>query len=86
VRAVLAGAAFRELLANQGLRAADGTAGPSFAAPRGAPADVTPTPSAGTDGGNGSGGNGSGGDGSNAPDAKAVQSALTKWTRLTARS
>jgi hypothetical protein len=86
LRPILAGAAFRELLANQGLRAADGTAGPSFAAPRGAPADVTPTPSAGPDGDNGSGGNGSGGDGSNAPDAKAVQSALTKWTRLTARS
>lgn len=78
---VLAGAAFRQALAACGLRAADGTAGAGFAAPRGAPADVTATPSAGT-----GGGSGSGGDGTGAPDAQAVQAVLKTWTTVTTRS
>jgi hypothetical protein len=81
LRRILAGSAFRELLAAEGLRAADGTPGPGFAAPRGAPADVTPTPTSGTAGGTGSGGAGSG-----APDATAVKNALGRWTKATARA
>jgi Ca-activated chloride channel homolog len=81
LRGVLTGAAFREQLATNGLRTADGTAGAGFAAPRGAPADVTPTPSAGT-----AGGSGSGGDSSGAPDAAAVKAVLKTWSSVTARS
>jgi hypothetical protein len=81
LRGVLAGGAFREQLAANGLRNADGTAGAGFAAPRGAPADVTPTPSAGT-----AGGSGSGGDGDAAPDGAAVKAVLGTWTKVTARS
>jgi Ca-activated chloride channel homolog len=81
LRGVLGGTAFRKALATNGLRAADGTAGAGFAAPRGAPADVTPTPSAGT-----GGGSGSAGDGSSVPDAGAVKSVLSTWTRVTSRS
>jgi Ca-activated chloride channel family protein len=80
LRGQLAGAAFRDLLAVQGLRASDGTAGGAFDPPRGAPADVTPTPSAGT-----AGGSGSGGDGSPVPDSAAVQAVLRTWTSITAR-
>jgi hypothetical protein len=80
LRRILAGSAFRELLAAGGLRAADGTPGPGFAAPRGAPADVTPTPTSGAAGGTGSGGAGSG-----APDATAVKNALTRWNKATTR-
>jgi Ca-activated chloride channel family protein len=81
LRGVLAGTGFRDALAKTGLRAADGTAGAGFAAPRGAPADVTPTPSAGS-----GGVSGSGGDGSGAPDAAAVGAVLRTWDTVTARS
>lgn len=80
LRGELGGAEFRDLLAAEGLRASDGTAGAGFAAPAGAPADVTPTPSAGT-----AGGSGSGGDGSTVPDSAAVQSVLRTWTSITTR-
>jgi Ca-activated chloride channel family protein len=80
LRGLLTGTAFRDLLAAEGLRAADGTAGAGFAAPQGAPADVTPTPSAGT-----AGGSGSGGDGSAATDSAAVQGVLRTWSAITAR-
>jgi Ca-activated chloride channel homolog len=78
---ILAGSGFRERLAAQGLRAADGTPGPGFAAPRGAPPDVTPTPTSGT-----AGGTGSGGDGSGVPDPAAVRDALARWSRATTRT
>jgi Ca-activated chloride channel homolog len=82
LQALLAGSAFRDMLAANGLRAPDGTAGAGFAAPRGAPSDVTPSPSASGS----AGGSGSGGDSAGVPDAGTVQRALRTWSAVTSRS
>jgi Ca-activated chloride channel family protein len=74
LRKALSGGSFRDQLATQGLRGADGVAGSGFSAPRGAPVDVTPSPGqSGQTGGSAAGG----------LDTTAVDRALRTWTTMT---
>lgn len=77
LRSQLVSSTFRDLLAADGLRASDGSAGTAFALPRGgtspAAAATAPTPSA-----SGAGGTAAGG-----PDPTVVDRALSTWTAVT---
>jgi hypothetical protein len=77
LRAQLAGPAFADRLAAQGLRSADGTAGAGLALPPGAP---TPAPAGGTPT---STAPSSGGGAASGPQPAAVERALSTWTAVT---
>jgi Ca-activated chloride channel family protein len=82
LRTALSSSAFRDELATQGLRGPDGTAGAGFTAPRGAPVDLTPTPSRVNASPTSSSDGGAAASGS--LDATAVDRALQTWTTITA--